>query len=99
MIKISNNRDKLKGTPPPSFCRFSNLEDGATESIEFFTTNRTSKMMGHVFEEKFFPGVFGFFWRFLENLGFFILPRKTPIRFCPIRLKIVVQLPMVTRQR
>jgi hypothetical protein len=41
------------------------LEDGATDSIEIFTTNRTPKMTGHVFEEKIFPGVFGVFGKSL----------------------------------
>jgi hypothetical protein len=54
------------------------LDDGATDSIEFFTTNRTPKMMRHVFEEKFFPGVFGGFW---EIFGFSSCPGKTLLDF------------------
>jgi hypothetical protein len=49
------------------------LDDGGTDSIEFFTTNRTPKMTRHVFEEKFFPGVFG---AFLEIFGFPSCPGK-----------------------
>jgi hypothetical protein len=54
------------------------LDDGATDSIEFFTTNRTPKMMRHVFEEKFFPGVFGVFWKIF---GFSSCPGKTLLDF------------------
>jgi hypothetical protein len=56
----------LKGLRVPiSFCRFSNLEDGATDSMEFFTTNKTPKMTGHMFEEKFFPRVLALFGKSL----------------------------------
>jgi hypothetical protein len=43
----------VKSTPPP-FCRYPDFKDGAADRAEIFTTNRTPKMIVHVFEEKFF---------------------------------------------
>jgi hypothetical protein len=59
----------VKGTPPPLlFCRYPDFKDGAADRAETFTTNRTPKMIVHVFKEKFFLWVFsGFF----ENVSFF----------------------------
>ncbi len=37
---------------PPLFSRFSDLKDGKADRIEIFTTDRTPKMIRHVFEEK-----------------------------------------------
>jgi hypothetical protein len=37
--------------------------------------------------------------KFLENLSFFIMPRKNPNRFCPIGLNNFLQVPMATCQR
>ena len=59
--------------PPPSFRRFLDLNGGATNPAEIFTTNRTPKMVRHVFKEKNFSG----FLAFLKNFGFSSCPRKT----------------------
>ena len=54
---------KILRVPPPSFCRFPDLEDGEADSIEFFTTDRVPQMTRHVFEEKIFPGLLWGFWK------------------------------------
>ncbi len=60
MYMIINRRvyewESIKGTP--SFRRFPDLKDDATDRVEIFTTDRTPKMIRHVFEEKFFLGFF-----------------------------------------
>jgi hypothetical protein len=73
----------MKGTPP-SFRRFPDLNDGESDRAEIFTTDRTSKMIRHVFEEKVFLRVIK---GFPETFWFFILPKKNPIRFCSFELK------------
>ena len=44
--------DPVKGTPPPSFFRFSDLENGKSDRAEIFITDRLPEKMRHVFEEK-----------------------------------------------
>ncbi len=63
------SRYYLRIPPPPLFCRYPDLKDGAADRAEIFTTNRTPKMIRYVFEEKLFLWVF---CEFLENLWFFI---------------------------
>ena len=45
------------------FLSILNLANDANDSIDFFTTNKTSKVTRHVSEGKFFPEVFGAFWK------------------------------------
>jgi hypothetical protein len=51
ILKSDSELLRIKGTPP-SFLRFSDLEDGSSDRIEIFITDRPPKMMRHVFEEK-----------------------------------------------
>ena len=49
--------------PPPSFFRFSDLENGKSDRAEIFITDRLPEKMRHVFEKKFDKTVFIIFFR------------------------------------
>jgi len=46
----------IEGYTSPLFSRFPDLEDGKSDQIEIFITDRPPKITRHVFEEKFFKG-------------------------------------------
>jgi hypothetical protein len=58
MIYSHSSLDELFGSfhglrvPPPSFFRFSDLENGKSDRAEIFITDRLPEKMRHVFEEK-----------------------------------------------
>ena len=90
----------LRIPPPPFSHDFQISPKIKSDSIEIFTTDRASKMIGYMFEENISKNcLHGFF---IENTGFrevFILTWDEVGKIGPIRLKFFWQIPIGMPQR
>ena len=86
---------RIKGTPPPSFLTFPELENGKSDWVEIFTRDRARKISGHVFERFFFVWTLDPF--FLAKT-FFIGTRVLVSRTGPIELKFSPQVTIILPQ-
>ena len=85
----------VKGTLPPSFLTFPELENGKSDWVEIFTRDRARKISGHVFERFFFLWTLDPF--FLAKT-FFIGTRVLVSRTGPIELKFSPQVTIILPQ-